>query len=279
MSIRDGYLWKADPVLVELPPSVTTLSEALEWKIANRSENAGEIAYGKDIIVGRASHALSDGGHWVDLMNFHLSEVPKRPRIWIHTIPELFDAAFKRFTTPCSLDLANTGMYLTPSHPRRATASIADSVWHGPLQSFVCYDAKRGRPVKMTEHSWASMIVAAIIHNWRAGAPIDFARSGLVTLVNLRRYIDPSVERMNIGNCYSRVIPSAGAFSLDESLQAITERLRRSMDKQLKDWEAVKVLRSPLALAPPPGAPLMISNPGVIPLPADCIDALLQEVV
>jgi hypothetical protein len=128
MSIRDGHLWKADPVLVELPPSIKTVSEAIQWKIANPSGNAGEIAYGKEIIVGRASHALSDGGHWVDLMNFHTNERPKRPRIWIHTITELFGAAFERFTNPCSLNLAKTAMILGPSYPRRRTATVVDRI-------------------------------------------------------------------------------------------------------------------------------------------------------
>jgi hypothetical protein len=155
ISIRDGHLWKADPVVVELPRSITTLSEALAWKIANPSPNAGEIAYSKDIIASRTSHALADGGHWVDALTFGPNGPPKPPRIWIHTIPELFDRAFDRFTSQCSLDLPNTGIVLNPSYRRLPTASIGEAIWHGPLESFACFDPIQRRPVKMTEHSWA----------------------------------------------------------------------------------------------------------------------------
>jgi hypothetical protein len=277
MQIRDGHLWKVDPILTRLPESITSLSESLEWIMANRTGNAGDLAFGKDILVGRVSHALSDGGHWVDALTFDENTPVKRSRTYIHTIPELFGTAFEKFTTPCTLDLANKGIVLNSSYAPRQTAAISDVTWHGPLESFACFDPKRKRPVKMTEHSWASILVAALIHNWRTGARLDLTRSGIITLVNLRRYIPLSVDRMNIGNCYSRVVPHAGTVSLDETLESITERLRRMMDRQLKDWEAVKVMRAPLA--PPPGAPVMLSNPGVIALPSYVVETMLHEVV
>jgi hypothetical protein len=65
--------------------------------------------------------------------------------------------------------------------------------------------------------------------------------------------------------------------ALDETLGAVTERLRATMTRQLRDMEHLKVLKTPLAEAD--GAPLMLSNPGPINLPAFIVAAFLQEVV
>jgi hypothetical protein len=53
--------------------------------------------------------------------------------------------------------------------------------------------------------------------------------------------------------------------------------MRATMQRQLADWEPVKVLRSPLK--PPHGAPMMLSNPGVIAFPPHVIDGFLHEVI
>jgi hypothetical protein len=85
LQIKDGHLWKADPILLELPQSIRTTDEACDWLLANPSKNCAEVAYHKDMIAARATHAVSDGGHWAIAYNY-MEKRPKRPlRQWIYT--------------------------------------------------------------------------------------------------------------------------------------------------------------------------------------------------
>jgi hypothetical protein len=73
------------------------------------------------------------------------------------------------------------------------------------------------------------------------------------------------------------VLPAGGSFDLDETLGAVTARLRKSMAQQLSNLEQLKVLKEPLS--PVDGAPLMISNPGPARMPGFIITGLIQEIV
>jgi hypothetical protein len=229
------------------------------------------------MIAARATHALSDGGHWVIAYN-SLERPPKRPlRQWIYTHEELFHQYFKSFKTPCSMDIERDSCQLMRSHSPQKTAEVVDVIFRVLQSNFACYDTKLKKPVAMTEHSWASMLVAAVLHNWELTGKVDTSKSGIMTLVNMRPWIDKKLDFRCIGNCYSRVLPKTGAFSIDETLGAVMGRMRESMTRQLKDLEHLKVLRQPLAA--PSAAPMIISNPGPIFYPKWIITGRVKEVV
>jgi hypothetical protein len=277
LKIKDGYLWKADPVLLDIPPSIHTVDQAIEWLLANPSENCAEVAYRKDMIIGRATHAVSDGGHWVIAFN-GLERRPRKPlRQWIYTHEELFGKIFTKFKEPCGLNLERDAYQMTASYPPRPTADVVDVVDLIKQENFACYDPKVKKPIAMTEHSWASMLVAAIIHNWERNGRIDTGRGGIMTLVNMRPWVDKSLDVRSVGNCYSRILPGAGAFSQDQTLGQVTEALRKSMVKQLKDLEHIKVLREPLAA--PKNAPMILSNPGPVFMPGWIREGSMRETV
>jgi hypothetical protein len=190
---------------------------------------------------------------------------------------ELFQKHWQSIKTPCSLDLNRDGFLMSPSYPIRNTAEVIDIIQKVEQKNFACFDVKKQKPLKLTEHSWASLLVAGLAHNWRKTGTIDCSKSGVITLVNLRPWVDKSLDARCVGNCYSRVLPHGGSFNLDETLEAVTSRLRVSMGKQLNDLEQLKVLKKPLDEVV--GAPFMLSNPGPARMPGFIVDGLLQEIV
>jgi hypothetical protein len=277
LKIKDGCLWKADPVLLDLPASIRTVDEANDWLLANHSENCAEVACRKDMIAARATHALGDGGHWVIAYN-SLERRPERPlRQWIYTLDELFGQYFSSFTAPCSLDLSQNAYQMRPSYSPRKTAEVVDVTFPLAHDTLPCYDRKLRKPVALTEHSWASMLVAAALHDWEMTGIINLEKTGIMTLVNMRPWVDKAMDVRCVGNCYSRVLPGAGAAHCDETLGAITERMRTAMTRQLKDLEHLKVLKKPLAA--PTGAPLILSNPGPVHMPQWIVTGAVKEIV
>jgi hypothetical protein len=235
---------KADPVIREVPSSIKALDWAMDWVFDNPSDNACDLAYGRDFTVTRMTHALVDGGYTL-LLSSSLGRPLRRPkRIYIYSFEEMFDDIYKRITTPCSLDLARDGFTVDLSYNTpRANAAIVSIDARLPIDRIACYDPKRQALRKATEHSWAAMLCAGLIHNFHHTGDLDFSRSGITTLVNTRQYIEKKLDRWSIGNAFSRVIPHAGPFSVDEPLSAIVGRLRKSMQKLLKEYEPLKVLK------------------------------------
>jgi hypothetical protein len=277
LKIKDECLWKADPVLLEIPSSVRTVEEAIDWLLANPSENCAEIAYRKDMIAGRSTHAVGDGGHWVLAFNSLENKVKKPLRQWIYTYDELFGHHFATFKTPCALDLKRDAYQMVKSYRPRATAEISELVYRLKQETFACYDTTLKKPIAMTEHSWASMLVAAVIHNWERTGKIDTSKRGIMTLVNTRPWIEKSLDVRCVGSAYSRVLPGAGAFSQDQTLSAVTEPLRDSMSKQLTDLEHLKVLKKPLAA--PEDVPMILTNPGPVFMPGWIREGNMRETV
>jgi hypothetical protein len=210
---------------------------------------------------------------------FHsLDRRSRKPlRQWIYTHEELFGRYFEKFNTPCSLDLERDAYQLAPSYSPRPTADVVDVGYRAKLEQFACYDTRLKKPIGMTEHSWASMLVGAVLHNWELTGKIDTSKGGIMTLVNMRPWVDKKLDIRSVGNCYSRVLPSGGPFSVDQTLGDVTERLRLSMSKQLNDLEHLKVLRQPLA--PPKAAPMILTNPGPVFMPGWFREGHLRETV
>jgi hypothetical protein len=103
---------------------------------------------------------------------------------------------------------------------------MIEKVFH---ESFACYDTKAKRPVQLTDHTWASLLAAGLIHSWKKNGAFDCSKSGVITQINIRPWVNPSLHLRCVSNYYSRILPTAGAFSLDEALGAVTGRLRASM--------------------------------------------------
>jgi hypothetical protein len=277
LRVKDGHLYKADPVLLEIPSSIRTVQEATTWLLDHPSPNAGEIAYRKDMFAIRGTHAFSDGGHWASTLT-DFDSPSKRPlKRYVHTNDELFGKLMASFETPSRLDLPRDGFMVQPSYPPLQSAQMLDIVHPISQDMFACYDSKKNGPVKLTEHSWASMLIAGLAHNWRLKGEVNCSKSGIVTLVNLRPWVDPAIDQRCIGNCFSRVVPTAGAFHLEETLASVTARLRQSLTQQLKDMEQIKVLKTPLKMIP--GAPLMLSIPKPAYMPGFIRDAYIREIV
>jgi hypothetical protein len=277
LKIKDECLWKADPVLLEIPSSIRQVDEAIDWLLAHPSDNCAEIAYRKDMIAGRSTHAVGDGGHWVLAFNSLGGKKKKPVRQWIYTYQELFGHHFAKFTTPSALDLKRDAYQMVKSYPARATAEISELVYRVKQETFACYDRKVKKPIAMTEHAWASMLIAAILHNWELTGKVDTSKRGIITLVNTRPWIEKSLDVRNVGSAYSRVLPGAGPFSQDETLGAVTMPLRESMSKQLGDLEQIKVLRKPLAA--PENVPMIVTNPGPVFMPGWIREGNMRETV
>jgi hypothetical protein len=131
----------------------------------------------------------------------------------------------------------------------------------------------------MTEHSWASLLIAGTIHNLYKSGSFDLSRSGVDTLVNVRTYIDRPVDKWCVGNGFSHVVPNGGPFSLDERIGALVGRLRVEMDRQLKGFVPLMYYRGPPNRPPPGAVPLLLSNFGTVTLPKQIADAELHEKV
>jgi hypothetical protein len=256
---------------------VRTPEEGNKWLIAHQSENCGEVAYGPHIFCTRATHALADGGHWVRAFSGldRPSREPLRP--YIYTNEELFAKQWKTLKTPCSLNLKRDAFLVAPSYEVKDSAEAIDLQQKVDPQEFACFDPKKKKLTKMTEHTWASVLLAGVIHNWRRTGKIDLSKSGVITLVNLRPWVDKGLDYRCIGNCYAPVLPTGGEFHLDETVGDVMERIRKSMAKQLEDREQLKVLREPLGEAL--GAPLRVSNAGPARMPGFLVEGRLQEVV
>jgi hypothetical protein len=277
LRVDNGNLYKADPVLMEIPRSVRTVEEATSWLVAHPSRNAAEIAYRKDMFAIRGTHAFADGGHWASTLT-HFDAPPKAPpRAYVYTNDELFGKYLATFDRPCSLDLPRDGFVVQPSYPPKETAEVIDVVHQVSQDVFACYDSKNKRPTKLTEHSWVSMLMAGLVHNWRRTGKLDFSKSGVITLVNLRPWVDPAIDIRCVGNCFSRLVPTAGGFHLDETLEAVAARLRGSLRRQLNDMEQIKVLKAPLKGVP--GAPLMLSVARWAQMPGFIRDGYVREIV
>jgi hypothetical protein len=279
IKIEKGNFVKADPIIRELPASIQATDWVMDWIFDNPSENACDLAYSKEFVAIRMSHAIVDGGYTL-LLSSSLGRPRRRPkRVYIYSFDEMFEDVYKRITTPCALNLDRDGFtvdlsYVTP----RPNPSIFAIDARLPIQSLVCYDAKKKALTKATEHSWAAMLSAGLIHNFYHTRKLDFSRSGVTTLVNTRQYIEKKLDRWSVGNAFSRVIPHAGPFSLDESLAAIVGRIRKSIQKQLREFEPLKVLKNTEPQKPrPPGAALMLSSIGSYAFPAWAIDAKSRE--
>jgi hypothetical protein len=277
MKVKDGCLYKADPILLKLPDTIQTPTEGIQWMLAHQSENCAEVAYNKRLFSTRSTHALADGGHWVAAFTGLDRPYKRSLPIYIYTNDELFSPLWKSIKSPCSLDINRDGFMLTPSYPALDVAEVIDIHEQVDQRKFACFDRKKQRPVQLTDHSWASLLLAGVIHNWRRTGRIDLSKSGILTLVNLRPWVDRSLDYRCVGNCYSRVLPTGGAFGLDEKVGDLTKRIRASMTRQLKDLEHIKVLKRPLAETV--AAPLMVSNPGAAKMPDFCVEGLLQEIV
>jgi hypothetical protein len=176
-----------------------------------------------------------------------------------------------------SLNLERDAYQLGRSHSPQKTAEVVDVVIRILQKKFACYDTKLKKPVAMTEHSWAAMYVAAILHNWDLTGKINTDKTGIMTLVNMRPWVDKKLDFRCVGNCYSRVLPKGGSAHQDETLDDITKRLRNSMTHQLADLEHLKVLREPLA--GPTAVPMILSNPGPIFMPGWIIEGTARELV
>jgi hypothetical protein len=281
IKIKDNHFVKADPIIRELPPSIKALDWAMDWVFDNPSENACDLAYGRDFVATRMTHALADGGYTI-LLSSSLGRPLRRPkRIYIYSFEEMFDDVYKRITSPCSLNLARDGFTVDLSYNTpRANPSIVAIDVRIPINQLACYDSKRRGLRKATEHSWAAMLAAGLIHNFRHTGVLDFSHSGMTTLVNTRQYIEKKLDRWSVGNAFSRVIPHAGPFSVDEPLEDIVGRLRKSMQKQLLDFEPLKVLRNTEPQKPrPPGAAMMLSSIGAYSFPPWVLEAKSREEV
>jgi hypothetical protein len=281
IKIQDNHFVKADPIIRQLPSSIQALDWAMDWVFDNPSENACDLAYGRDFVATRMSHAIVDGGYTI-LLASSLGRPLRRPkRVYIYNFAEMFDDVYKRLTTPCALNLARDGFTIDLSYNTpRSNPSIVAIDARIPVDRLVCYDPKKGTLRKATEHSWAALLAAGLIHNFYHTGKLDFSRSGMTTLVNTRQYIEKKLDRWSVGNAFSRVIPHAGEFSLDEPLSAIVGRLRNSMQKQLKDYEPLKVLKNTEPQKPrPPGAAMMLSSIGSYTFPNWIIEAKSREEV
>jgi hypothetical protein len=275
LRIENDHFYKSDPVITQLPISITELESALYWKMATPSANAADLAYGRDIVVMRWNHAVGDGCHGNHLLS-SIGKPLKRARPYLWSLDELL-GKHQFWGKPTSLNLSEKGMFFEWSHPVRPCSTLTELSTRTSLNKFSCYDPQKKRARKLTEHSWAALICANIVHNWMKTGRFDLNRSGIVTLATLRHFMDPSIEVMNVGNAFSRVIPTAGELHLEETLGQITDRLRRSMDQQMKDGEPVRMIGK--TLEPPPGAPLMLSNPGTVQFAPAVVDLVTHEEV
>lgn len=82
---------------------------------------------------------------------------------------------------------------------------------------------------------WTTLLLASILHNFKFSKKISLQNHGISTLMNMRKYVDPSVSLWNIGNCFSSVFPFVENLNLNQTLSEITLAMRKSFNQQVKD--------------------------------------------
>jgi hypothetical protein len=276
MRISDGHFFKADPVIRTLPPFIRTPKAAHLWAVANPSPNCADVSYGPETITVRWSHSVCDGPY----MSQSLSSIGTpltRSRQYMFNPSELFEKLYEKVSLSSNASLQRHGFAVYHSHAARPTDTVVLLQEAMPVQELVAWDPKKKRPVKMSEHTWAALLISGIVLNLLNSGHVDLSRSGIDTLVTLRRYMDPSVDKWCIGNAYSHSIPHAGAISLDEGLDKITGRIRKEMDRQLNEYMPLYFDWCPRP--PPGGSPLLMSSFGTMMMSPKIIDAEIDEAV
>jgi hypothetical protein len=215
------------------------------------SNHLAEIAYCDNFIGFRASHAIADGGSIVHLVETLGTDVPGFVEPNCLGILELFEKDIKNSAAKTAIPQTSEPLFLLPSHhlPGASTMRATGTELRIPLQSIRAF---AGKVAKMSEHTWAAMLLSATLHNARISGKLQLPPPGVEMTADMRRYA--AAPRWEMGCLFSVLAPSSGPFAFETPLFEITSGLRRNLEAQRASGAHFRVAGG-FARSPPPPPP------------------------
>jgi hypothetical protein len=241
ISCEDGCLVKSSPLpILSLPSSANTLTKAVEWMQTRDVKNVSEIGIRDNIIACSLSHVVADGGAITNLISSLGCEKQGFTNPYLYSYSDLFGGKLNNIE---NATFKTDELYkIYPSTSETGTKLVSKSIYfQTPLRELPFWNPKTEILENMLEHIWAGMLASTAAHNvWVSPQP----RSGVLTLINLRKWANSDIPSWNIGNCFTGLVASAGGFSFDESVQEITNRMRTGFQRGISAGEHLRFIHS-----------------------------------
>ena len=222
-----------DHVPIQTIPNFEKMDEASVYVSVNRKprpeDGLAVVCVNDDTVVLNTNHMCADGGQFLELNKIILGKSTLPDRHLETPIPvehAFLDDVLSTFGPPGT---ESTEIKQDKSKYKRPDPEMLVSHFRfvTDFKSFKCFDKKLNKPVNLTDHLWASLVLSASAHN------NEIDKFGAITCVNLR----PLVKDLSLDNAttFAQITQSVPMQDWNETIQSVCKRFRQKFNDSKED--------------------------------------------
>jgi hypothetical protein len=263
----------------DLPSHFPTLEHASTWMthatMPRKDQVLASLAANDTTVILNVYHVCSDGGYFKMIVDHIFDGAVSVPGP-LPIAPEEVFARQLRAVPAVARFVASDGS-LTRIFPNRApgwyNGGCAYITFTLDPESLPCYNKTARRVEGLTEHTWASEILASTAFNGRT------TNTSCSTCMDLRSFYETPASW---GNTVAFAAMNADAHAYGESgtFGGLRRRLREDFDGRMRRKEYLSYLKGVSGIgqiAPSPGLSIELSNLGLVRAKRPFVDVWMQE--
>lgn len=233
---------------VKLPPSIN-LMESAKYMYENHTKDFSDclasVGANDDTVVLNIAHLVADGLYIVNLCDA-LSNIDRNETI-SSFLPSNIETNFeKQINEPneqCPFIFTDKDLlriYDSKIKGKSTTNYIhaCHSHFSVPISDLQIYNKTKNKVSNLTEALWTSYILAVSAYNDR------FDKTGIVTCIDMRRFLPSHMIGWDICNQYSSINVSANNFDDNSTVKELGSKMRECLNERIERGHHYSFLKS-----------------------------------